>query len=142
MKRAICRRLFLTIGVVFCVTVFLVSPGRGQDIRGQWSGTAKGAIFGAEGSVNITDQRGEDIFGVVEGGNIFGKAKFTITGKIRGGQIFGEKDGHTFQGFLYPDGSIRGVFRASDGDTYQVSLQRPYSNGWGFPPGMWPPYGY
>ncbi len=142
MKRTISCRLFLTVGVACFVTVFFASPGRGQDIRGQWNGTAKGSIFGAEGSVTITDQRGEDIFGVVEGGNVFGKAKFTISGKVRSNQIFGSKDGHTFQGFLYPDGSIRGVFRAADGDTFQVVLQRAYSDGWGFPPGMLPQYGY
>jgi hypothetical protein len=140
MKRTILFRLFLTVGVVCCVMVFLATPGVCQDIRGLWSGNAKGAIFGAEGSVNITDQRGEEILGVVEGGNIFGKAKFTINGKVRNHQIFGSKDGHTFQGFLYPDGCIRGIFRASDGDTYQVFLQRAYSHGWGLPPGIWPQY--
>ena len=31
------------------------------DIRGLWVGSAKGTIFGAEGSVTITQQNGEDI---------------------------------------------------------------------------------
>lgn len=108
------------------------------DIRGSWVGNASGTIFGAEGSVTITQQRGEDIYGIVEGGNFFGKARFTINGKVRGNQIFGSKEGHTFNGMVYPDGTIRGLFRAVDGDSYQVFLQRPYSQwGWGIPPGLW-----
>lgn len=140
MKRTVLCRLLFTVGVVCCLTVCLVTPGVAQDIRGLWNGTAKGSIFGAEGSVNITNQRGDEIFGVVEGGNVFGKARFTISGKVRNNQIFGTKDGHSFQGFLYPDGCIRGVFRAADGDAYQVLLQRAYSHGWGLPPGMWPQF--
>ncbi|MGD9819478.1 MAG: hypothetical protein AB7V04_12390 [Desulfomonilaceae bacterium] len=107
-----------------------------SDIRGLWVGNAKGSIFGAEGSVNITHQNGEDITGVVEGGNFFGRAKFSIQGKIRGNYIFGSKDGHTFEGFLYPDWSIQGLFRAIDGDTYKVILRRPYPV-WGAPYGSW-----
>ena len=107
------------------------------DIRGQWVGNAKGSIFGAEGSVTITHQNGQEIYGIVEGGNLFGRAKFTINGKIQGNHIYGDKEGHTFQGFLYPDGAIRGVFRASDGDAYNVILRRPYPM-WGIPnSGMW-----
>lgn len=107
------------------------------DIRGLWVGSAKGAIFGAEGSVNITHQRGEDIYGVVEGSNFFGKARFRVYGKIRGNYVFGAKDNHTFQGLIYADGTIRGVFRAEDGDTYQIFLQRPYYWGWRGHQGSW-----
>jgi hypothetical protein len=108
------------------------------DIRGMWVGNAKGTIFGAEGSMNITYQRGEDIYGIIEGGNFFGRARFAIQGTLRGNEIYGRKDGHTFKGFLYADGTIRGVFRAADGDTYDVFLQRAHSYwGWGTAPGMW-----
>jgi hypothetical protein len=107
-------------------------PGRiqGYDIRGPWVGSAQGTIFGAKGSVLITHQVRDDIFGVVEGGNAFGSARFDITGKVQGNQIFGQKDGHTFRGFLYEDGTIRGTFRSVDGDAFRVILQRPYSQ-WG-----------
>jgi len=109
-----------------------------MDIRGTWVGNAKGTIFGAEGTVTITHQNGEEIYGIVEGGNIFGRARFSITGRARDGHIFGSKDGHTFSGFLYPDGAIRGMFRSVDGDTYQVFLQRSYPYwGWGMPQGAW-----
>jgi len=108
------------------------------DIRGLWVGNAKGTIFGAEGSVTITHQKGEEIQGIVEGGNIFGRAKFAISGRVRDGYIFGSKDGHTFNGYLYPDGMIRGLFRSVDGDTFQVLLQRSYPYwGWGVPPQAW-----
>jgi hypothetical protein len=103
-----------------------------------WVGNAKGTIFGAEGSMNITYQQGEDIYGIIEGGNFFGRARFAIQGTLRGNEIYGRKDGHTFKGLLYADGTIRGVFRASDGDTYDVFLQRAHSYwGWGTAPGMW-----
>jgi hypothetical protein len=102
------------------------------DIRGPWVGNAKGRIFGAKGSVVITHQKGEDIRGIVEGSNFLGKAKFSIDGKIRGSQVFGSKEGHTFQGQLYADGTIRGLFRDSDGDEYEIFLQRPYAQ-WGMP---------
>jgi hypothetical protein len=124
--------------ILVLVTAFLVPIFGGSafcqsfDIRGAWIGNAKGAIFGAEGSVTITHQRGEDIRGIVEGGNFLGKAKFNIDGKIRGNQIFGSKEGHTFQGQLYADGSIRGLFRADDGDEYRILLRRPYGQ-WGMP---------
>lgn len=111
---------------------------RSYDIRGPWVGKAEGSIFGAEGSVNITHQVGERIRGIVEGGNFLGKAKFSIEGIIRGNQIYGEKEGHTFHGFLYPDGAIRGVFTASDGDKYRIFLRRAYPQPWGMPyQGTW-----
>jgi len=133
--------------ILVIVIVLLAIPAAGAtqatargmvyDVRGQWVGNAKGSIFGAEGSVTITRQDGEDIVGIVEGGNFLGRAKFSINGKVRGNQIYGDKEGHTFQGFLYPDGTIRGVFRDVDGDSYQVILRRPYPM-WGIPPsGMW-----
>jgi hypothetical protein len=113
------------------VLAVLVSSGpvqaQGFDLRGAWVGNAQGDIFGAEGSVVITDQQGDTIHGIVEGGNFLGRAKFRIAGQVRGNQIFGTMDGHTFQGYVYGDGAIRGVFRASDGDTYKVFLQRQYS---------------
>lgn len=114
-----------------------IAPAATPDIKGLWIGSAKGAIFGAEGSVNITHQHGEDIYGIVEGSNFFGKARFRINGKIRGNYIFGAKDGHRFQGFIYADATIRGIFTADDGDTYQIFLQRPYYWGWGAPQGNW-----
>jgi hypothetical protein len=124
--------------VLLCGSSALASE---YDIRGPWVGKAQGNIFGAEGTVTITRQEGEDFYGVIEGGNIFGRARFTINGKFRGNQIFGQKDGHTFNGFLYADGTIRGVFRASDGDSYKIFLRRDYSQ-WGMDPygaphGMW-----
>jgi hypothetical protein len=124
--------------ILFSLLLMVISSGpvMGSDIRGMWIGNAKGAIFGAEGSVNITHQNGEDITGVVEGGNFFGRAKFSIQGKIRGNYIFGSKDGHTFEGFLYSDWTIQGLFRAIDGDTYKVMLRRPYPV-WGSPYGTW-----
>ena len=129
--------------LLFCAAMlcFLLalssSESMGMDIRGAWVGNAQGTIFGAEGSVTITQQRGEDIYGIVEGGNFLGKAKFTINGKIHGNNIFGSKEGHTFSGLVYPDGTIRGLFRAVDGDAYEVFLHRPYSYwGWGVPPGL------
>lgn len=131
------RFLFLAVSV-FLFVASAALPGFATDIRGQWVGDAKGSIFGAKGTVNIIRQNGQDFYGLVEGGNFFGTARFDINGKIRGNYIFGAKEGHSFQGFLYPDGTIRGVFRAVDGDSYRVFLQRPYSY-WGMPPGMWPP---
>ncbi len=128
------RLLYVFISVL--LVGVLIGEAHANDIRGMWVGNAKGNIFGAEGSVNITHQNGEDIVGIVEGGNFFGKAKFSIQGKIRGNYIFGSKDGHTFEGFLYPDWSIQGLFRAIDGDTYKVILRRPYQF-WGAPYGSW-----
>lgn len=129
------NKLLYVLISVFLVT-FYSAAAFGNDIRGMWVGNAKGNIFGAEGSVNITHQNGEDISGIVEGSNFFGKAKFDIQGKIRGNYIFGSKDGHTFEGFLYPDWSIQGLFRAIDGDTYRIMLRRPYPT-WGYPQGSW-----
>lgn len=125
--------LLLACTVPLCWSSSVATP----DIKGLWIGNAKGAIFGAEGSVNITHQQGEDIYGIVEGSNFFGKARFRIAGKIRGNYIVGAKDGHTFNGVVYGDGTIRGIFRSVDGDTYQIFLQRPYYWGWGFPQGGW-----
>lgn len=107
-----------------------------QDIRGLWTGNAQGTIFGAQGTVYIASQQGEDIRGIVEGGNMFGRAKFNIVGKIRANRIFGTMEGHTFSGFLLPDGTIRGVFRASNGETYNIFLRRPYQY-WPYPYGTW-----
>ena len=130
MNKLTCALISVFILLVCAATSF------GNDIRGMWVGNAKGSIFGAEGSVNITSQNGEDIAGIVEGGNFFGRAKFDIQGKIRGNYIFGSKDGHTFEGFLYPDWSIQGLFRAIDGDTYKIMLRRPYPT-WGYQYGPW-----
>lgn len=102
------------------------------DIRGPWVGSAKGSILGAEGTVTITAQQGEQIHGIVEGSNFLGKARFPIDGIIRGNYIFGSKEGHTFQGYLYGDGTIRGMFVASDGDKFSIFLRRPYPQ-WGMP---------
>ncbi|MEI8181537.1 MAG: hypothetical protein WCG29_02425 [Desulfomonile sp.] len=138
MNKTYCFTLLICMVAWSCTALFRPSLGMAMDIRGAWIGNAKGTIFGADGSVTITHQRGEDIYGIVEGGNFFGKAKFEINAKIRGNHIFGVKEGHTFNGLVYPDGTIRGLFRAVDGDSYQVFLQRPYSQwGWGMPPGLW-----
>ncbi|HMK36329.1 MAG TPA: hypothetical protein VK463_14740 [Desulfomonilaceae bacterium] len=129
---------FLSVLTVVAVLA-VVCPAQGQhlDIRGQWVGNAQGTIFGAEGSVFITAQSGEDIQGIVQGGNFLGTAKFDINGKIRGNYIFGQKEGHTFQGYLYPDGTIRGLFRAVDGEKFEVYLRRPGMY-WGTPQsGLW-----
>lgn len=138
MIERICFRSLFIVAVLCAFPVMSVTLSWAMDIRGMWVGNAKGTIFGAEGSVTITHQEGEEIHGIVEGGNIFGKAKFNISGRVRDGYIFGSKDGHTFNGFLYTDGIIRGLFRSVDGDTFQVVLQRSYPNwGWGMPPHMW-----
>jgi len=110
----------LTIAFLICIP----SHASSVDIRGLWVGNAKGTIFGAEGTVNITYQRGDDIYGIIEGGNFFGRARFAIQGKIRGYEIYGRKEGHSFRGVLYADGTIRGIFRAADGDAYEVFLRR------------------
>jgi hypothetical protein len=67
---------------------------------------------------------------------MFGRARFDIAGKIRGNHIFGEKEGHIFEGFVYPDGAIRGLFRAANGEKYSIFLHRPYPY-WGVPYGTW-----
>lgn len=131
-------KLAFVAAAVCLFAIGTLSPAGAMDIRGTWVGNAKGTIFGAEGTVTITHQNGEEIYGIVEGGNIFGRARFSITGRARDGHIFGSKDGHTFNGFLYPDGAIRGLFRSVDGDTFQVFLQKSYPYwGWGMPQGAW-----
>jgi hypothetical protein len=132
------RHFFFVLTIVLAAVGAVYSAhGQSFDIRGQWVGNAQGTIFGAEGSVFISKQRGEDIEGIVEGGNFLGRAKFDISGKIRGNYIFGHKEGHTFQGYLYPDGTIRGLFRAVDGEKFEVLLRRPAMY-WGMPPsGLW-----
>lgn len=122
----------ISCSVIVLVAVLSVLPAAGGsvDLRGVWVGKAQGPIFGAEGSVTITNQRGEDIVGIVEGGNVLGKARFGIRGKVKGNAIVGSKDGHQFQGFLYPDGTIRGAMHATNGEVYKVFLRRPYSY-WG-----------
>jgi hypothetical protein len=125
------------VGVVSLPLAAVASWAQFPDIRGPWVGKAKGTIIGAEGSVFVTHQQGEDVRAVVEGSNFFGTARFNIACKVRGNQIFGSLDGHSFQGFLYMDGTIRGTFRAVTGDTFEVILQRPYQS-WGMrQPGGW-----
>jgi hypothetical protein len=124
------------LATTFLVLILAVNS-MAYDIRGVWTGNAKGSIFGAEGSVTITSQQGDDISGIIEGGNIFGRAKFEIRGKIQDNYIYGSRDGNTFQGYLYPDWTIQGVFKGIDGDTYKVHLRRPY-NYWGLPQEGWP----
>ncbi|MDQ7783338.1 MAG: hypothetical protein RDU20_10690 [Desulfomonilaceae bacterium] len=136
MTKKTCFGYWVGIFLLGWLVVFQSHTCEASDIRGPWVGSANGRIFGAKGSVNIVEQRGEDISGIVEGGNVFGTAKFGITGKVRGNHIFGMRDGHTFQGYLYPDGTIRGLFRSVDGDTYKVFLQRPYPY-WGIPYQQW-----
>ena len=128
--------LFNLFTAMAMVLIFAVNT-MAYDIRGVWVGSAQGSIFGAKGSVNITSQKGEEISGVIEGGNVFGTAKFEIEGRIRGNYIFGSRDGNSFEGYIYPDWSIRGVFKGIDGDTYQVVLRRPYYY-WGMPQSGWP----
>ena len=136
------KRVFFSIMLALGLAVAIpdaVRTARCQnfDIRGPWVGSAKGSIFGAEGKVTITSQQGEQIHGIVEGSNFLGKARFSIDGVIRGNYIFGSKEGHTFQGYLYGDGTIRGMFVASDGDKFEIFLRRPYPQ-WGMPyQGTW-----
>ena len=125
------------ISLVSVFTAILPVTAHAFDIRGVWVGKAKGSIFGAEGSVTITQQDGENLYGIVEGGNFLGKARFSIQGKIRGNQIYGEKQGNVFQGFLFGDGTIRGAVRTTDGDTYRVFLRRPYPSWGGYPQPQW-----
>ncbi len=131
MKHAFIHKLAVAVTLVCLWGFFIPAGGQVYDMRGLWVGKAQGSIFGAEGSVNITVQKDDNIYGVVEGGNFLGRAKFSISGKVRGSYIFGQKEGNTFQGVIYPDGSIRGEVRAIDGDTYQIFLRRPYSQMWG-----------
>jgi len=133
--------ILATAVVLWSIVANMPAFGQGYDLRGPWVGKAQGTIFGAEGSVTITQQRGEDLEGIVEGGNWLGKARFNIIGKIRENYVFGEKEGNTFQGYLYGDGTIRGLVRAIDGSRYQIFLRRPYPQ-WGMPQwGGMPPGG-
>ncbi len=130
--------LVLTFWVLVVICAQSMAYGQqSYDIRGQWVGKAQGSIFGAEGSVTITHQTGENIQGIVEGGNIFGTAKFSITGKIKGNYIFGDKEGNVFNGYINSDGTIRGMAQAITGEKFNIFLKRPY-NQWGMPPtGSW-----
>ena len=137
MRKQDLAKSLVFIGLLCLSTVAFPSAGNAFDIRGIWVGKAKGPIFGAEGTVTITRQEGEDISGIVEGGNFLGTARFPIQGKIRGNYIFGDKDGNVFEGLLYGDGTIRGAVKAIDGNTYRVFLRRPYPY-WGMSPyGQW-----
>ncbi|MCL5122959.1 MAG: hypothetical protein M1511_00380 [Deltaproteobacteria bacterium] len=131
------NKILFKFGMVMLMVMICAANAMAYDIRGAWVGSAQGSIFGAKGSVNITSQKGEEIAGIIEGGNVFGSAKFEIQGKIRGNYIFGSRDGNSFEGYIYPDWSIRGVFKGIDGDTYQVVLRRPYYY-WGMPQQGWP----
>ena len=115
----------------------------GFDLRGKWEGEAQGPVFGAKGTVTITAQQGDNIEGIVEGGNFLGTARFSIRGKVQGNMIFGNKDGNVFQGALYADSTIRGTLRAINGEVYHVFLRRP-APAWGsFPYGAYSyPYVY
>jgi hypothetical protein len=109
-----------------CLAPFGPAWGQAFNIEGVWVGQAQGPIFGAKGSVTISQQEGGVIRGIVEGGNFLGSARFSITGRIQGNRIVGQKQGNIFQGYIYQDGTIRGALRAVDGDVYQVFLRRPY----------------
>lgn len=135
MKMNACFRISCSVTVLLAVLTGVAAAAGSVDLRGVWVGKAQGPVFGAEGSVTITRQRGEDIVGVVEGGNILGRARFGIRGKVKGNTILGSKDGHKFQGFLYPDGTIRGAMHATNGEVYKVFLRRPYSQWGGTPHG-------
>ena len=134
------KRLFVILGLLACLTC----PGTGTgasaeaiDLRGAWVGKAQGSIFGAEGVVNVVRQKGDKIYGIVEGGNFFGKARFQIQGRVRGNMIIGEMGGNVFQGNIFQDGTIRGMVRTVDGDTYRVFLRRSQPL-WGSDPyGRW-----
>ena len=127
----------LLVAVVVLVLTAICPAAQAYDLRGEWRGEAKGSIFGAEGSVVVTQHNGEDFAAIVEGGNWLGRASFDIRGKMRGSQIFGTKEGNSFQGTLYSDGTIRGVAKLIDGSEYKVFLQRSYPM-WGSNPyGGW-----
>jgi len=139
-------RLFTNLKVCLCFLLVAAAAwvvpadARNVDIRGLWLGKAQGSIFGAEGSVTITSQKGEEIQGIVEGGNRFGTAKFGIKGTIRGNSIQGSMEGHIFRGVVYSDGTIRGEMKATNGDVYEVFLRKsqPY---WNSGPQTTPYYG-
>ncbi len=138
MNTASFRKHLITLVIAIALILACTFQCEAYDITGMWVGNAKGSIFGAEGSVTITSQKGEEISGVIEGGNFFGRAKFDIQGRIQGNYIFGARDGNSFHGYIYPDWTIRGVFKGIDGDTYQVFLKRHYNNYWGVPQQPWP----
>jgi hypothetical protein len=139
MKPSSNRTVFPRFVITVCVLAIaaICSTVHAHDLRGEWRGEAKGSLFGAEGSVNVTQQKGEDFSAVVEGGNWLGRASFDIRGKIRGSHIFGTKEGNTFQGALYADGTIRGTAKLIDGSLYRVILQRSYQSWGGLPYGGW-----
>lgn len=132
--------------VCLCLLIVAVTASavpvyaRNVDIRGLWLGKAQGPIFGAEGSVTITSQKGEEISGIVEGGNMFGSAKLGIKGTVRGNAIHGSLEGNVFRGLVLPDGTIRGEMKAVNGEVYEVFLRKsqPY---WGAAPNTTPYYG-
>ncbi len=134
------KRSFVILGLLACFSCPCTGPeasAEAIDLRGAWVGKAQGSIFGAEGVVNVVRQKGEKIYGIVEGGNFFGKARFHIQGRVRGNMIIGEMGGNVFQGNIFQDGTIRGMVRTVDGDTYRVFLRRsqPF---WGSDPyGRW-----
>lgn len=133
----IMKKYFISVLVMVClVCVGSYAGAQSVDIRGPWEGTAQGSIFGAQGTVYITQQAGEAISGIVEGSNFLGSARFGISGRVRGNYIYGEKEGHTFEGMVYPDWTIRGMFRASNGEKYSIFLRKTFSSSWGSP------YGY
>jgi len=135
-KMIVCLCLLIVAAAVPVVS----ASARNVDIRGLWLGKARGPIFGAEGSVTITTQKGEEISGIVEGGNVFGTAKFGIKGTVRGNAIHGSLEGHIFRGMVFPDGTIRGEMKATNGEVYEVFLRKsqPY---WGGVPQGTPYYG-
>jgi hypothetical protein len=124
---------------VFLMSVFSAVPLCAQtpDLRGLWVGNAQGSIFGAEGTVNVTQQRGRDIVAMVEGSNFLGSARFGVRGYVHGNMIYGSLEGNQFRGVVYPDGTLRGEVKAIDGDTYHIFLRKSYPY-WGGRQ----PYGY
>jgi hypothetical protein len=118
----------LRVLAIFLITVSVSAPLSAQtmDIRGLWVGSAQGSIFGAEGTVTVTQQRGKDIVAMVEGGNFLGSARFPIRGYVSGNMVYGSLEGNHFRGFVYPDGTLRGELKAIDGDTYHVFLRKSY----------------
>lgn len=118
---------FVILGIMaccLCISAGHEASAQAIDLRGSWVGKAQGSIFGAEGVVNVFRQKNGKIFGIVEGGNFFGTARFEIQGMVRGNMIIGEKAGNVFQGYLFQDGTIRGMVRTVDGDSYRIFLRR------------------
>ena len=71
----------LLVAVAVLVLTAICPAVHAYDLRGEWRGEAKGSIFGAEGSVVITQHNGEDFAAIVEGGNWLGRATFDIERK-------------------------------------------------------------